>query len=144
MCLLYITPLLFHLTVYSRPVAFLDGRVGGMVSIVGTPGAAAETALKETPTAPPPWEVKGVLSMCSLTSTLAEKYAVLGVALAAAWPVRLGPALPLPRKGDRAVRGAPASCHPARLPPRLAWSVCAAATGQSRDSQHMAGVCSIP
>ena len=144
MCLLYITPLLFHLTVYSRPVAFLDGRAGEMVSIVGTPGAAAETALKETPTAPPSWEVKGILSMCSLTSTLAEKKAIPGVAPAAALPVRLVPVSPLPRKEDRAVRGAPACCHPARLPARLDWSVCAAATEQGRDSQHMAGVCSIP
>lgn len=63
-CLLYImyTPLRFHLTVYSRPVAFLVERVGGMVSIVGTPGAAAEMALKETPAAPPPGRLRAFSS----------------------------------------------------------------------------------
>ena len=39
---------------------------------LGTPGAAPEMAVKETPTAPPPWEIKGI-STCSLTSILAER-----------------------------------------------------------------------
>lgn len=52
----------------EKCMTFADGRVGGVVSIDGIVGAAAKMALEKCP---PTWEVKGILSVCSLTLTLA-------------------------------------------------------------------------
>lgn len=54
----------------EKCIAFTNGGVGGVVSIGGTVGAAAKVAPKKK-TLPSTWEVEVVLSICSLTSTLA-------------------------------------------------------------------------